>query len=283
MPPLVLLSPAPGVGKTTVAVALSRRLSAQGRSGALSRLGEGDSAAADSALFSRLSAPDGEEIIEAPGGALPAIPGASALVVADGAATASDISTFVQSTGDRLVGVVLNRVPEKRRERLLGELEGSGIKPLVALAEDRMLATPTLGEVASTLDAQTSFYDSNAARPLDRVLIAPISADPGQGYFSGLQANAVIVRSDKPDLQLAALNAGATCLIVTGELPLLGYVTERAEADEIPIVRTQMETPDAVRSIEGLFGAGPFSGSPEKLSRLAELIPDFDATRLFAA
>ena len=57
---------------------------------------------------------------------------------------------------------------------------------------------------------QTGEYiDEHRDTPLDRPVIASIAADPGQTYFVRTDATAVIVRSDKPDLQLAALNAGA--------------------------------------------------------------------------
>ena len=69
------------------------------------------------------------------------------------------------------------------------------------------------------LSATVEHLRDGGLQPLDRPLIATISADPGQGYFAGYDAKAVIVRSDKPDLQLAALNAGAACLILTGGLP----------------------------------------------------------------
>ena len=278
MPALVLLSPAPGAGKTTVAAALSR-----GSSGArMSRLGDDGSAAADASLFAKLGGSGDLEIIEAPGGDPSAAPGTSAVVVADAATPTAELAAFVQSAGERVTGVVLNRVPSRQWERVLKGVEELGVKVLMALPEDRLLATPSLGEVASALQAQTLFFDSNGDRALDGAAIASISADPGQGYFLDRDAGTVIVRSDKPDLQLAALNAGAVCLIVTGSLPLLGYVTERAEADEIPVIRTALDTVATMKTIEGLFGSGPFSGSASKLSRLAELTQGFDASPLFA-
>ena len=90
----------------------------------------------------------------------------------------------------------------------------------------------------------------------------------------------MIVRSDKPDLQLAALNAGATCLIVTGGLPILSYVLDRAEEDEIPLLRTGLDTITTVNAIEDLFAAVPFQGGEAKVSRIAELLSEVDAASL---
>ena len=150
---------------------------------------------------------------------------------------------------------------------------------LVAVVpEDRLLAAPVLRDVATALSANVEHFDNGTGlRPLDRPVIATISADPGQGYFARYDASAVIVRSDKPDLQLAALNAGATCLIVTGGLPILSYVLDRAEEDEIPLVRTGLDTMATVKAIEDLFAADAFQGGEAKTRRMAELLSAVDA------
>jgi hypothetical protein len=279
MPALVLLSPALGAGKTTVAAAISRRVSVS----QMSRLGDDANAAADGSLFAKLGGSGGLELIEAPGADPSTAPHTRALVVAGNATPPPDLLAFCRSAGERVAGVVLNKVPSRQRKRVLGAVEELGLKVLLALPEDRLLATPSLAEVASALQAQTLSFDSNGDRSLDGAVIASISADPGQGYFLDRAASTVIVRSDKPDLQLAALNAGAACLIVTGSVPLLGYITERTEADEIPIISTALDTCEAMTTIEALFGSGPFSGAAAKLSRLAELIQGFDASTLSGA
>ena len=292
MPALVLVSPGALAGKTTLAAALAQRIKTQGRSVALLRLAGGDNAEADSGFFGRLGGtqePSNADIVlmEAPAGdasaPLAAVGDARALVIADGSHPVEEIAQYCQTLGSAFAGLIINRAPQRRISALSASLEAAGVKPLALLPEDRILAAPTLGEVALALEAQTSFFDSNGSRTLDRTLVASISADPGQGYFASTQANTVIVRSDKPDLQLAAINAGAGCLIVTGGLPLLGYVLERAEEDEIPILRTQLDTIQTVQSIEALYGATPFSGGESRLRRLEELLSEIDISTLTAA
>jgi BioD-like phosphotransacetylase family protein len=276
---LVLLSPAPGAGKTTIAAAIVAKLGG----GTLTRLGDDENATADRELFSGLGSEGPAELYEAAGGDPSASAQRAAVVVADGSGEAAELAQFCASAGERLLGVILNRVAQRRREQVLRAVADTGAKILFDLPEDRSLATPSLDEVVGALNATIVFFDSNGKRPLDGLVVASISADPGQAYFAMREARAVVVRSDKPDLQLAALNAGASCLIVTGELPLFGYVKERAEADEIPIIRTKLDTVAAVRSVEQLYATAPFSGTPAKLSRLAALTRDFDARKLSIA
>lgn len=201
------------------------------------------------------------------------------MAVISGDTPPAQAADFVGGLGSDVAGVIVNKAPVKRIEAIRSELERAGIRPLALIPEDRLLASPTLKDVAQALDAETMFLDGAVGRVLDRPVIASIAADPGQGYFTHHGATAVIVRSDKPDLQLAALNAGATCLIVTGGLPILSYVLDRAEENEIPLLKTCLETVPAVGAIESLYGAAPFAGEG-KINRISELLGDFDVSAL---
>ncbi len=283
MPALVLVAPQPLAGKTTVASGIARRLISQGKSVAVSRLGSDGNAEADRALFAKVSSATETAqitIAEAPAGESNGE--RKAVVVADAMMAAGDIAAFCAPLAGKLAGVILNRVPQRRVAAVRAAAEGAGMKVICLLPEDRLLASPTLGEVAHALEAEKLFFNSSGDRPLDRTLIASISADPGQGYFARTAADTVIVRSDKPDLQLAALNAGASAMIVTGDLPILGYVLDRAEEDTVPLLRTKLETADAVRAIEELYASRPFSGGRDKLERAAELMGELDLAALLS-
>lgn len=289
MSAFLLVSPRSLSGKTTVAAGLASRFQQAGRSVALVRLAGDAHASVDTGFFfsfpgaSRDPASADEVIIEAPAGdasgAQTGIKGGRPLAVISGDTPPAQAADFVGGLGSDVAGVIVNKAPVKRIEAIRSELERAGIRPLALIPEDRLLASPTLKDVAQALDAETMFLDGAVGRVLDRPVIASIAADPGQGYFTHHGATAVIVRSDKPDLQLAALNAGATCLIVTGGLPILSYVLDRAEENEIPLLKTCLETVPAVGAIESLYGAAPFVGD-EKIKRISELLSDFDVSVL---
>jgi len=293
MPALLLLAPAHQLaGKTTVAAGLAHRIRAAGRAIAFVRLPGDEAADADGELFPTLGlsmaappAPSGPEItlIEARSGdpypALKGNPEARAIVIAL-AQPGPALVEYCQAIGDRVAGVIINKTPSKRLHSARADAEAAGLKVLAVLPEDRLLAAPMLRDLAGSLSASVEHLNDGGLQPLDRPLIATISADPGQGYFAGYDAKAVIVRSDKPDLQLAALNAGASCLILTGGLPLLSYVLERAEEDEIPLLHTDLDTISTIGIIEGLFGSLPFPGGEAKIKRITELLADLDIPSL---
>jgi len=290
MPALILLSPHPLAGRTTVTAGLGHRMASEGKTVELTRLGDDDHAEADTAFFATFTIPSQASaqaevtLIEAPSGdpasALGGHPDARAIVVAAASTPAPELADYCRPLADRLAGVVINKTPSKRLGAVRSAGEAAGLNVLAVLPEDRLLAAPVLRDVVQALSAQAEHLDNGGLRPLDRPVIATISADPGQGYFARYDASAVIVRSDKPDLQLAALNAGANCLIVTGALPLLSYVLERAEEDQVPLLRTGMDTLSAVQGIEDAFGSLPFAGGDAKIDRVRALLAEVDLASL---
>ena len=300
MPPLLIAAPASLSGKTTAAVALGHRLKDTGRAVALFRLTGGDHAADDARLFAGLAfnishraepvqaaavaaADEGFTLIEAPAGdprqAAEPLSAKTVIVVAYADPLPADIPSFCEAMGDSCAGVIITRVPSRRLEATRAAAEGIGVRIVALVPEDRLLAAPSLGAIAEALEAETSSLNSARDNIIDRPVISSISVDPAQGYFADYSPNAVIVRGDKPDQQLGALNAGVPCLIITGGLPLLSYVEDRAQEEEIPLLKTRYNTVATVERLEPLYGATPFSGQA-KVERIVQLTSDLDLSSL---
>ena len=298
MPAVLIAAPESLSGKTTVAAALGWRLAQGGKRVALSRLAGDANAAADAQSLGGLpfnadrraeplpapapSAGADVSLVEAPAGdprrALESLSARAVVVVAYADPLPADLPSFCGALGQSCAGVAITRVPARRLEATRAAAAAIGVHLLGLIPEDRTLAAPTLGALAEALEAGGSSLNS-AETVIDRPIISSISADPAQGYFARYGPNAVIVRSDKPDQQLAALNAGAPCLIVTGGLPVLSYVEERAAEEGIPVLRTRYDTVAAVERLEGLYGVTPFSGRA-KVERIVALAGELDVSAL---
>jgi BioD-like phosphotransacetylase family protein len=293
MPALVLFSQRPRVGKTAVAVSLAQRLRHDKHPVALVRLGSPDdeSAAADARCFASLglaadgaskplsadeatvlvkAAPDTTFFLEPPAGEATRPSEAPAVLVERFA----DLNTAKTASlgGTSFAGLIVTAAPASRLAAIPDLSKAAHKIPLLAaLPEDRLLAAPTIAEMATALEAQALFLDGRAETIVERITIASIAADPGQGYFVRFGPQAVIVRCDKPDLHLAALHTSTLCLILTGGRMPLGYVTQRAESEGVPILITTKDTAAAVQALEGLYAGGRFSGRP-KAERIAQLM-----------
>jgi len=295
----LIVAPEPLSGKTAVAVALGQRFKDAGRTVALARLAGDGHADADAGLYAGLAFNDRRRpgpvepqdagtdadvtLIEAPAGdargLAESLPARALVVAAYAHPLPADLPSFCGALADSCVGIVITRVPRRRLEATRAAAQDLGARLVALIPEDRTLAAPSLSAIAEALDAKATFSDSTREDVIDRPIISSISTDPAQGYFARHAPNAVIVRGDKPDQQLGALNAGVPCLIVTGGLPVVSYVKDRAEEEEIPILGTSYGTVAAVQRLEALYAATPFSGRA-KVERAAQMAGELDISSL---
>jgi BioD-like phosphotransacetylase family protein len=304
MKTLLVTSPRPGTGKTGVIAALALRLAYEGHRVLALRLGAaGDPGAdEDAAFFAGLPFARGrggtpvrpEEIaaiVEAggrpvdllfledagdgSGQAVAAQPDTRVLAVirGDPRPQGEALSAAVEQLGDRFAGVVAIGVPERDRVAARDAAAQFGLPALAVVAEDRTLYAPTVGDVVEALDAEIILGDPPPDQIIEHMMIGPLTADPSDPYFKRHRNKAVITRSDKTDLQLAALHTQTDVLILTGGFPPSPYTIDRAAGEEVPILLTRADTPESVALLSDVFGGSRFNGE-RKLERLGELLAE---------
>jgi hypothetical protein len=303
MPALIIASISPRAGKTAVAATLAVRHSSQGRKVHLARAWAVDDVSAQSLAA---LAPQATVSEAAPAGTA-AREVASALRKAAGGATVSiiegasgdaasnlslaealdglvvvvgvygeDLAAEAAKYGNRLAGTILNRVPRYRvheaTESVIPALSAAGAKPLGWIPEDRRLIAPTLAAVAKHLDGEWLFGEDLGDRLLDNFLIGGLILDWGPFYFGSQQNVGVVVRGDRPDVQLAALQTETVrALVLTKGVPPVEYVQYEAEQKQIPLVAVQGETAAVAERLQSMELFTPFN-HPDKVVRLAELL-----------
>ena len=262
---ILVAASTPGAGTTTVAVGLAHRLAYAGHDVRIERLSGDDRAAADAAVFATLefctssgvpvdagSVPDGAVVVvEAPAGA-------------DAAALASRLgATLVAVDGGK-------GAPSGAALTITNHARKGGAR---TLPEDRLLAAPTVGQIAETAHARVLVRSQEGDRAvIEHIVIGAISHDSADTYFERFPRKAVVCRSEKTDLGLAALLTGAELLVLSGGNDPSPYLLDRAGASRATTVLLAPEgTVETVRDIEGLYGTAPFS-HPAKVERAGELI-----------
>ena len=81
---------------------------------------------------------------------------------------------------------------------------------------------------------------SNA--PIEWFQVGAMSLDPGELRFGLYENNAVVVRGDRPDIQMSALNSSVSCLVLTGGLEPIEYITYEAGEEEVPVMVVETDT-----------------------------------------
>lgn len=261
---IVVGSVEPEAGATTVATGLAHRLAYAGNTVRLERLAGGERAVADAALFATLdfaassgeplavpsdAAGDGVTVLETPPGADAAAIARQArgalLLVSSAGAAAADGATVIANHATTAAAM--------------------------AVPEDRLLAAPTVGRLIEASGARVLARSVDGDASLcEHIVVGPIFEDSDQAHFERFDRKAIVTRSEKVDIALAALRTGPRCLILTGGHDPSPYLLDRVASDRnTTLLLSPDDTVTTVHAIEGTFGSVAFSGA-EKVERIGQ-------------
>jgi len=188
--------------------------------------------------------------------------------------------------GDALMGIVINSVPrayiDHMHDVVNGYLERHGLKVLGILPKDRLLAAPSVIELAKGLNAEILCNADHGGDLVEHMLVGAMSVESALSYFRRRPNKAVITGGDRADIQLAALETSTRCLILTGNLYPSPQVLNRAEELGVPVLLCNLDTLSAVDIIDGYFGRSRFQ-QPAKIDRFKALLAEhLDFPALYA-
>jgi len=183
--------------------------------------------------------------------------------------------TKYKDFGEHLLGVVLNKVPRNKLEPVAGELSTqlgeAGINVIGMLPEDRVLFTLTIGELAEHLQGEILNCTEKSVELVENFMLGAMALDLTPEYFGRKSNKAVVVRGQRPDMQLAALETSIRCLVLTGNTTPIPEVIARAEDKKVPVILVKEDTATTVTSIEEALSQTRFN-QEQKLPRLAEIM-----------
>jgi len=183
---------------------------------------------------------------------------------------ASEYAEVYKGFGESLLGVVINKVPESRLKQAKGA--AGDINVLGVIPESRVLLAVTVGELAESIRGKILNNPEKAAELVESFMLGAMVVDSGLDYFGRKSNKAAIVRQDRPDMQLAALETSTRCLVLTGSSePPVYNVLQKAEARGIPIISTGAGAKDIIAELEDTL-LGARLNQEKKISCLAEVI-----------
>jgi len=158
--------------------------------------------------------------------------------------------------GKRLLGLMVNRVDpgyvEKLKSLIVPFLEEKGIPVFGILPDDVLLGSVMIGDVVEALLGDVLCCRNKLDSLVEHFLIGGMQVDRALEYIRKARNNAVIVGGDRADIQLAAIEAGTQCLILTGNLYPNEIVVSRAELRGVPIVVVRDDTYSVAKKVEEL-------------------------------
>ncbi|MFC2004788.1 DRTGG domain-containing protein [Chloroflexota bacterium] len=177
--------------------------------------------------------------------------------------------------GKSLLGVVLNKVPITRMEQARTEastrLDKAKVNLLGVLPEDRILLTLSIGELAERIQGKILCGAEQSSELVENLMLGALALDPGPNYFGRKDNKAVVLKSERSDMQMAALETSSRCLVLTGDTPPNPAVLDRAEKKKVPIILAKDDVTALVANIEDALVNSRFN-QENKLSKLSDIM-----------
>ncbi len=177
--------------------------------------------------------------------------------------------------GKYLLGIVVNKVPRSRIEHVRGEMSAqfnqAGISVLGVLPEDRVLFALTIGELAGRIQGEILSGADKSEELAENIMLGAMCVDPGPVYFGRKANKVVVVRSERPDMQMAALETSTKCLVLTGKEAPNPAVLYRAGEKKVPVILAKDDITAVVTNIEDALGKTRFN-QEKKLPKLTAIM-----------
>jgi len=155
--------------------------------------------------------------------------------------------------GDRLVGVILNKVqPEKKSivEREISPfLKRHDIDVLGILPNDSALSAVTVGELRDILDGEVICCEDRQDALVEKISIGAMNVESAVKYFEKNENKAVVTGGDRLDIQLAAIETSTSCLVLTGNMypnDIIIHTLSAIERFESSILKLRIRTPQKI-------------------------------------
>ncbi len=191
----------------------------------------------------------------------------------------SDVAHVVaMNKKTKLLGVVANLVPNSKIENVkkqMGESLGkAGIKLLGVLPEIRGLLGVTVGELARALGGDIISSSDKTEELVENVMIGAMTVDSGLTYFNRKENKAVVIRGERSDMQLAALQTPTKCLIITSGAKPSPSIMVQAQEKQVPIITVRQDTAATIDGIEKALAEASFR-NPQKLEIFDKVLGNY--------
>ena len=186
-----------------------------------------------------------------------------------------DAIPSITAFGENLIGAVINFLTlykgTEACEVVIPRLQEAGITVLGSIPEDRTLLSLTVKQICENLEGTFFSGEEYGDDLVEGYMVGGFGMDPGEHIFSKQDKKAVVVRGDRPDVQMSALDTNMECFIMTGGLEPIEYVKYESEEEEVSIIIVNSDTLDTMDKIGSLQEHAEFDHK-EKLSKFKTLI-----------
>ena len=174
--------------------------------------------------------------------------------------------------GDSFLGVIINKVPQYLLKKVKETAAAGTVKLLGIIPENRILMAITVAELAENIKGKIINKTKNNDELVENYMLGAMTPDSGIDYFIRKNKKAAVIRQERADMQLAALETPTAALVLAGSAqPPIYNVINKANRRGVPVILTESDTNDIVASIENALAKSKLN-QDKKLAKLGELI-----------
>lgn len=160
--------------------------------------------------------------------------------------------------GVSLFWVTLNRIPQDKMEKaehvVKPFLENNGVRVLGFIPEDKVLSSLTVREIHEFIGGKVLAGEDGMDKMIQRVLIGAMTPESATKYFRRAKHELIITGGDRTHIIFAALEAGTSALILTGNLYPSVKVFPRADDLAVPMILVPHDTYATLQQIQKIVG-----------------------------
>ena len=202
----------------------------------------------------------------------------------DDAFLADNVLAAKDDFGNSLMGVIYNIIPPNREsfveEIIAPNLEREGVPVLGRIPADRLLTSINVGDLAELLDGQILSGEADLDNLVEDIVVGAMGPEHALSVFRKHRNLCVVTGGDRSDIMLAAMEAKARCLILSGNLYPPSIILGKAEELGIPVIMVATDTFTTPERADTIIKSAR-THEEKKLERLRELIDSFvDLRRL---
>ena len=160
--------------------------------------------------------------------------------------------------GDRLLGVVLNRVAASQeafvRDVVRPYIEGGRIRFFGMIPADPVMESVSVAALAEALPAHVESGGDFLDKMIESFCVGAMDVESALRVFRRIPRKAVVTGGMRADIQHAALETDTRCLVLTGGIPPNERIRHRAKTLGVPVLVTKEHTMAVVGRFEQLLG-----------------------------
>lgn len=193
----------------------------------------------------------------------------------DGIATIESFLDARELVGERFLGGVVNRVPPDKiefvRKKVLPFLENQGIEVWGLIPEDKVLGAVRVSDLVEILPGSVICREDRLGELVEGFMVGAMSPENALRYFQQENNIAVITGGDRPEIQLAALEASVKTIVLTGGFHPHEIIVARAEERGVPLILVDHDTFSVMEHLVSTLCKLPLR-EEEKIGRAEEIV-----------